>query len=188
MSNETSSTKTVGCDQAIEQHNNQQVHVLQTNENYSSSCYNVPLDPNQMTNLDLLIQKFQTPMDQFERLSVFGTKVALTCESTQKQEVHFYVPSLSSLYLSLDDTFLDYHETEPVYNRMPIHTKINQLLKQLKHKHLVSQKDFISSAKETSYIGVLWQCQRCSGGRTGNQQSSFLSVTKLNGQLIGIAG
>lgn len=84
--------------------------------------YRPPDDTNAYSNLDKFL-KIATPksLDDFKEASIYGIRVSLTHESTNRQEMQIYLPTLSSLYLSWHNGFVDYHETEPVFNRMPIH-------------------------------------------------------------------
>jgi hypothetical protein len=72
------------------------------------------MNPNEYSNLDRLITKTQelTTMDELQSNSAMlhGLRVTLTHESTNQHETHIYVPSLSSLYLSWDSGFVEYHE------------------------------------------------------------------------------
>lgn len=48
---------------------------------------------------------------------------------TKKLEVHIYVASLSSLSMSTTiENPIEFHESEPVYSRSPIHKKLAQII------------------------------------------------------------
>lgn len=141
--------------------------------NLNTPIYTKPTDPNEYANLDrfiesALIKSFNPEF--LQQISVFGIRVQLTHESTNQQETQIYVPSLSSLYVSRDDQFVDYHEQQPLFNRLPLNTKFQELITSLDDKW-----------QETSYLSVLWTCQR------GSDQTSFLIVQKLvSAQVIGL--
>ena len=60
-------------------------------------------------------------------IGTVGLRVMLTHEQSNKEECHIYVPSLSSLYMCWDHGFTEYHEKEPLYNRLPINEKLSSL-------------------------------------------------------------
>lgn len=83
--------------------------------------YCEPADINSSSNLNRFLRvTLPQRIDDFDQVGIFGARVILTHESTNVQEVHTYIPSLSSLYLSWNDGYTEYHEKEPIYNRIPI--------------------------------------------------------------------
>jgi hypothetical protein len=124
--------------------------------------YQPPDDPNEFSNLDRFLLKTKIgDLWQADDISVFGVRVQLTDESTNKVETCVYVPTLSSLYLCWEDGFVEYHEPDPVFNRLPFHFKLSSLLPAAK------------TPTGRSYIAVLWTCQN------KQDQTSFLCVRSL---------
>ena len=95
--------------------------------------YSPPDDPNEFSNLDRFLLKTRiADLWQADEIAVFGVRVQLTDESTNKVDTYVYVPTLSSLYLCWEDGFVEYHEQDPVFNRLPMHFKLRSLLPQPK--------------------------------------------------------
>lgn len=89
------------------------------------------------TNLDRLIFALKTDWDEktpfvkmFDRVSVFGLHVLFTDPGTHKSEVVTFLPTLSSIYLvcltspNKSKVIVDYNEDEPVYQRVPLHLRL----------------------------------------------------------------
>lgn len=125
--------------------------------------YSAPSDINSFSNLDRFL-RVATPksLQDFDQVSIFGLRVQLTHESSNLQEIHTYLPSLSSIYLSWKDGFFEYHEEELMYNRLPISVKLKKIL-----------PSELKSVNPSSYISVLWTCQR------GSDFTQFLLISSL---------